>query len=1212
MPVCPTKHWSGRGPRLPHTPGRQAAKCCLAMLVFAASATIATGAQGGGESVAGAVERIERQFGRPFADVVRSRLWSLYCTSDHFARELGVTRAQLRELLRAHEWDLMHPPALRFQNRSAPNAAVRASADGGHTVPGFVDRHGRAAKPNTRATVACDGHNITVSVTCGEPNPQDMVLRTPAQDPQPPKVRAYWEGDLVPLRKMLFKGKRLSQEKEWAQQLEPPDMSVLLDECVVIFLTPIAIGKDLSHLALAHLAPDPAKILTELRPRKDNRVFLEGAFYFVAVSPKGAVLDVFHDPWDEGTFCPAWHSKAKVSATILQGRWEAEVQIPLKSLKPNVNEDSVWGMDLCRIQRGRATRAQVTRSRGTTFVKYDRAMPPSVRRPLPTPPSISVAALPQPGASGRFPTGQDWARSTMVGELSSTGSARTLEPTHVRMAYDERHVFVRFDCQEKDLSRLKVVTREQEEKAYGKGNRRCNYLDRRESWGLGWGDYVEVLLAPGLESADPFHAGLFQFVVDSRGDLLERYYDTFGMFTVPPHPAWRSGAQVRVEKSESAWSVELAIPFSVLCTSGKAPTRWGLNLHRCVSPNVPRAREAHLFWSPVDRVIRDPRRLGTMIIDPRKIKVGASPNRPGPAPGRPHGPKHEPLHRTRDSDRLASVCFVDRDNGWAVGGRGTILHTSDGGDTWQEQTSGTDFILEDVFFVDRRRGWAVGGWPRDTAVAIYGGMGVILATSDGGKTWRPQLEGQAVWLSAICFVGRSSGWAVGEYGTVMRTRDGGATWVQMRNVPTPAWLRGVHFVNPQQGWAVGRYETVLRTNDAGESWVPQDVPPPYRPFGLPLAYRAIRFASASEGWIVGDHGNILHTSDGGKTWAGEAIDLPAGVRDLVNLSDLAVTKDGAAWAVSPVALIARQPGVVPARWSVVKTGIPAWLRGISFAGTGNGWVVGDRNTVIRTGDDGRSWGRQRHSGRRMGLLYATPHDHHINNSAMGMLNEEFDNAYVLFGRVLRPFELGGDVNDPKNDAATMALGVAVGHNFNEFSWRERDEPHRIAERYQHHAGIEPMERRLVAMIRILRPEVLVGEQPVVQEGYYAHGVGQIARAVVAAFDSAGDPKRFPELIELGLEPFAPKKLYLTSMWPNELYPIHPPTLRIPPVHKFSERLGMTYGEAALLSRQVFWGLLDRGRPPATQKPWPGRWSLHLKASRISLPQPEQDIFDGIR
>ena len=1176
--------------------------------------------------VADEIVRIERKFGRPFSDIVRLHLWSRYRTSDRFAENLGVTPVRLEELIEEYRWGLMHPPALMFQNGDSPEAVVRASTDDMHKVARFVDSSGRAGGRNTRAMVGCDRYALTVSFACVEPDPESIVASTPARTQLPPKEQAYWDGDLVPLGKMLYQGKTLDEEQDWARGLQPPETSVLLDDCVVVFLTPVAIGKDRSHRELAHLAPDPAKLLSELHPLKDNRVFLEGAFYFIAVNPNGAVLDVFYDPWDGGIYCPAWHSEAKVSTSIVGDVWETKVEIPLKSLQPNVNEDSVWGVDLCDIRRSGLGEAEVTRSGKTTLLKYDLTTPSEVPSSLPPPPGISVGALPQPIVNGLFPTPEDWSRSTQIEGLQR--SNKISQRTRVLVTHDEHRLFIRFDCREQDISRLEVVTREQEEQAYGKGNRRADYLDRRESWGLSWGDYVEVLLAPEWESADPFHAGLFQLMVNSQGDLLQRYYDTFGMSTVSPHPPFDSGSQVRVTKNERTWSVELAIPFESLCTSATVPTRWGLNLHRCVSAGNGSAMDAawlwggdsgnkaslgqeiHLCWSPIDNLIRDVRRLGTMEIDARKVKI-TSTNRPGPAPGRADRARPKPIERDRASDRLASLCFVDAEHGWAVGGLGTILHTSDGGSTWKEQTSGTNFLLEDVVFLDRKRGWAVGGWPRDYDVAIYGGMGVILATDDGGNTWRHQLDAAAGWLSAVCFLDPSNGWAVGEYGIVMRTQDGGNTWTQMRNVPTPAWLHDVHFVDRQRGWAVGHYETVLKTEDGGQTWTLRQMPTPRRPFGLPMAYRAVRFASHTDGWIVGDHGNVLSTSDGGQAWTTEAIDLPDAGLDLLNFSDLTTTASGNAWAVSPVGVLVRTSGPGKAKWRLAKTEVPAWLRCVWFVDDNNGWLGGDRNTVIRTTDGGRTWSEERDSGRRMGLLYATPHDHHINGSAMGILSEEFDSAYVLFGRVLRPFPFGGDINSPKNDAAAAALGVAVAYNFNEFTWRGRDNPHRIAERYQHHGGIEPMERRLVAMIRALRPEILVGEQPVVQEGYYAHGVGQIARAVVAAFDSAGDPNRFPELLELGLKPFTPKKLYLTSMWPNEIYPIHSPTLRLPPVHEFSERLGMTHGEASLMSRQVFWGLLDRGKPPG-QKPWPGHWKLHLKESRVEIPEPQRNVFDGIR
>ena len=52
--------------------------------------------------------------------------------------------------------------------------------------------------------------------------------------------------------------------------------------------------------------------------------------------------------------------------------------------------------------------------------------------------------------------------------------------------------------------------------------------------------------------------------------------------------------------------------------------------------------------------------------------------------------------------------FIDALEGWAVGAEGTIIHTTDGGERWTTERSGTPHPLERVFFSDRNHGWAVG------------------------------------------------------------------------------------------------------------------------------------------------------------------------------------------------------------------------------------------------------------------------------------------------------------------------------------------------------------------------------------------------------------------------------------------------------------------------------------------------------------------------
>jgi len=62
--------------------------------------------------------------------------------------------------------------------------------------------------------------------------------------------------------------------------------------------------------------------------------------------------------------------------------------------------------------------------------------------------------------------------------------------------------------------------------------------------------------------------------------------------------------------------------------------------------------------------------------------------------------------------RLHDLCFVDAQHGWAVGDRGVIWNTSDGGRVWRLQPSGVSCPLEGVWFLGEQLGWAVGGFSR--------------------------------------------------------------------------------------------------------------------------------------------------------------------------------------------------------------------------------------------------------------------------------------------------------------------------------------------------------------------------------------------------------------------------------------------------------------------------------------------------------------------
>jgi photosystem II stability/assembly factor-like uncharacterized protein len=59
---------------------------------------------------------------------------------------------------------------------------------------------------------------------------------------------------------------------------------------------------------------------------------------------------------------------------------------------------------------------------------------------------------------------------------------------------------------------------------------------------------------------------------------------------------------------------------------------------------------------------------------------------------------------TGEKFTLYHVFFSDPSAGWAVGEKGKIIHTNDGGVTWNQQNSGTETILFDVYFLNSTNG----------------------------------------------------------------------------------------------------------------------------------------------------------------------------------------------------------------------------------------------------------------------------------------------------------------------------------------------------------------------------------------------------------------------------------------------------------------------------------------------------------------------------
>lgn len=130
---------------------------------------------------------------------------------------------------------------------------------------------------------------------------------------------------------------------------------------------------------------------------------------------------------------------------------------------------------------------------------------------------------------------------------------------------------------------------------------------------------------------------------------------------------------------------------------------------------------------------------------------------------------------------LNSVFFINLDTGWAAGwGQGAvILKTIDGGTIWDSLS--IQSVPNSIYFTNNQTGWAVGD------------NGIILTTTDGGLTWNPQSSGTLNHLKSVYFLNDSTGWGVGDSGTILKTTTGGVVPIEPKplndmNIPEAVTL----------------------------------------------------------------------------------------------------------------------------------------------------------------------------------------------------------------------------------------------------------------------------------------------------------------------------------------------------------------------------------------------------------------------------------------
>jgi photosystem II stability/assembly factor-like uncharacterized protein len=331
------------------------------------------------------------------------------------------------------------------------------------------------------------------------------------------------------------------------------------------------------------------------------------------------------------------------------------------------------------------------------------------------------------------------------------------------------------------------------------------------------------------------------------------------------------------------------------------------------------------------------------------------------------------LNPLPEGNEFYDAAFATTQNGWVVGGNGSLLRSTDGGATWSSQPSilrTTPFLGLSIAFADDQTGVIAmnnglmlrttdGGndWellPRtgmvlqkvrkapDGSLWAVGSLGAIARSTDGGLTWDPFATGISTVVFDIDFPDALTAVAACGGGLVLRSTDGGVNWEQ-HSAPLGTDITSISFRDAGNGFAIQRPKYLLHSTDGGQSWSDTSF--------TVNELLDVQFISEQTGWLVSNSpGSVFKTTDGGQSWQFVAVEQPrrftfyaVHARDEQNVFLLGT--GGALFSTTDGGQNWTQHGDAFTR---------AHLNGVRAVSDSSAWIFGD-GSAFYTGDRGQSW-----------------------------------------------------------------------------------------------------------------------------------------------------------------------------------------------------------------------------------------------------------------
>jgi photosystem II stability/assembly factor-like uncharacterized protein len=141
-------------------------------------------------------------------------------------------------------------------------------------------------------------------------------------------------------------------------------------------------------------------------------------------------------------------------------------------------------------------------------------------------------------------------------------------------------------------------------------------------------------------------------------------------------------------------------------------------------------------------------------------------------------------------------------------------------------------------------------------LVAVGPRGLIVLSTDGGSHWTEVGSPVQADLVAVKFTGANTLWAVGHDAVALRSNDGGASWQRMLDGRSLLKLLRAQYPSHSGVQELDKLRVEI------DRWAAQSATPDV----LPTALFDVSFSDAKHGLLVGAFGLILYTEDGGNSW----------------------------------------------------------------------------------------------------------------------------------------------------------------------------------------------------------------------------------------------------------------------------------------------------------------------------------------------------------